>query len=68
MLFVADARNCVPLMSKCCLTVRIFVSACKCSIGVVFVLPNMILSAVFCVVCNLCNCVLEMTGAQAGLA
>ena len=55
-------------MSRCCLTVKIFVSACKCSIGVVFVLPNMILSAVFCVVCNLFNCVLEIAGAQAGLA
>ena len=68
MLFVADAKNCVPLMSKCCLTVSIFVSACRCSMGVVFVQPSMILSAVFCVVCSLFSCVLDMTGAHAGLA
>ena len=68
MLFVADAKNCVPLMSKCCLTVSIFVSACRCSMGVVFVQPSMILSAVFCVVCSLFSCVLDMTGAQAGSA
>ena len=52
MLFVDDAKNCVPCMSRCCLTKRIFVSVCKCLIGAVFVLPNMILSAVFGVVCN----------------
>ena len=54
-------------MSRC-FTVRIFVSECRCSIGVVCVLPLMIPSAVFFTVCSLLNCVLDMTGAQTGLA
>ena len=58
----------MPLISRCCFTVRIFVSACRCSVGVVCVLPSIILKAVFCTVCNLFSCVLDMTGAQAGLA
>ena len=41
------ARNWVPLMSRCCLIVRILVSACRCSMGVERVLLRMILNAVF---------------------
>ena len=55
-------------MSRCCLTESIFVSACRCSIGVDCVHPSIILSAAFLVVCSLFSCVLDMTGAQAGLA
>ena len=34
-LFITDARNCVVVMSRRCLTVTNFVSACKCFMGVV---------------------------------
>ena len=65
---MTEAKNCVPLMSRCCLMVRILVSACKCSVGVDCVLPRMILSAVFWMICSLFSCVLDKAGCQAGLA
>ena len=68
MLFTAAARNWVPRMSRCVCILRILVSECKCSMGVDFVQPVMILSALFCVVWSLRICVLDSVGAQAGLA
>ena len=65
---MTDAKNCVPLMFRCCLMVRILDSVCMCSVGVVCVLPRMILSAVFWMVCSLFSCVLDMAGCQEGLA
>ena len=67
MLSMTDARNCVPRMFRYWLIVGSFVSACKCSIGVVCVLPSVILSAVFSIVCNLFSCVFESDGCQDGL-
>ena len=68
MLCIADAMNCVPLISRCSLAGRTCVSACMCCVGVVLVQPVIIFSAVFCVVCYLLCCVCEMFGAQAGEA
>ena len=68
MLLTAAAMNCVPRMSRCVCMGSIFVSACRCSIGVVWVQPVITLSALFCVVLSLLSCVLDNVGAQAGLA
>ena len=46
----------------------IFVSACRCEMGVEWVQPVMILSAWFCVVSSFLRLVLDSAGAQAGLA
>ena len=67
MLFIANARTCVPLMSRYCFTEKIFVSACRCFVGVVCVLPVIILSALFCIIYKLFSCVLDKTGVQAGI-
>ena len=64
---MTDAKNCVPLMFKC-LIVSTLVSSCKCSMAVVCVLPSMILSAVFWIICSLFSCLFDMAGCQAGLA
>lgn len=65
---MAAARNCVPFMSRCAIIGSIFVSACKCSIGVLWVQPVIILSALFCTVWSFCVLVWDSMGAQAGLA
>ena len=67
-LFSAEARNCVPLMSRCVLTCRTLVSACRCLMGVDCVVPVMVLSALFCIFCSLTVCVGEIAEAHAGLA
>ena len=56
---------CVPLIRMCCLSGRTSVSRCKCGIGVVFVQPVAIRSAVFCVVWSFWMCVSAVSGCQA---
>ena len=60
-----EAYVCVPLMSMLATRGRIFVSSCRCCIGVVFVQPVAILRAVFCVVCSFCMCVVAVSGCHA---
>ena len=55
-------------MFRCCSSVSVVVSACMCDVGVVCVQPVAMRNALFCIVCSLVSCVLEMTGAQAVLA
>ena len=64
----AAASICVPLKSRCSLILRTFVSWWMWSVGVVFVQPVVILSALFCRVCRVLRCVSERFAAQAGLA
>ena len=55
-------------MSRCLLTCRTLVSACRCLMGVDCVVPVMVLSALFCIFCSLTVCVGEIAEAHAGLA
>lgn len=62
------AINCVPRMSMVFCSGRTLVSSCRCEMGVDCVQPVAILSAVFCVRCNVLWCVCAVSGAQAWLA
>ena len=55
-------------MLRCCSSVSTVVSACMCDVGVVCVQPVAMRKALFCIICSLLSCVLEMIGAQAALA
>ena len=59
---------CVPLISMCCLRGRTCVSLCRWGIGVVWVQPVAIRSAVFCVTCSLFMCVVAVSGCHDGWA
>ena len=50
--FWVESRNCFDSISLCSLTGIIFVSLCRCSIGVFFTHPVAILNAVFWAVCK----------------
>lgn len=65
---MTGVRNWVPLMSRRCLTTSIFVSTCKCSIGIFIILPNIMLSTKFMIDCTLFKCVMNMTGTRERLA
>ena len=55
-------------MSMCCLRGRTCVSLCRWWIGVVWVQPVAIRSAVFCVICSLFKCVVAALGCHDGSA
>ena len=52
----------------CCLRGRTCVSLCRWGIGVVWVQPVAIRSAVFCVTCSLFKCVVAVSGCHDGWA
>jgi len=56
---------CVPLIRMCCLSGRTSVSRWRWCVGVVFVQPVAMRSAVFCVVCSFWMCVSAVSGCQA---
>ena len=56
---------CVPLMSMWSLRCRMYVSSCKCVIGVELVQPVAMRKALFCVVCSFFMCVWAMSGCHA---
>ena len=60
-----DVYCCVPLMFILTMRGSTCVSSCRCCIGVVFVQPVAMRSAVFCVICSLSVCVFAVSGCQA---
>jgi len=59
---------CLPLIRMCSLSGIKSVSWCECDIGVVFVRPMVIQSAIFCVFCSFWMCLSAVSGCQDGCA